>query len=189
MTRRVVLGLLLISCGQKQPSNVEPDAVICNDLAVAAQVGITLRERVAGQYVSTDKAMVLWDRWEKKQVSSEQDGSGEYSGAGQRAFAYERTGHALCESARLVDAGMVMMASNAKLDVRTAQDRFARVACDLKASPKSPEVATRQAAAEEWAEQERIAREGEDALVNACTERAGTTRPAIRLPPMLLLQE
>jgi hypothetical protein len=190
VTRLLVLAVLMtLSCGQKQNPNSDTGQAICYELGVAAQIGITIRERVAGQYASTDKAMGLWDKWEKKQVSPEQDGAGEYSGAGQRAFAYERTGRALCESARLVDAGMLMMASDAKLDVTTAQGRFAQVTCALKASPKSSDMTIRNAAAQESAEQSRLAREGEDALVNACTARAGITRPAIQLPPMLVLQE
>lgn len=190
-TRLLALAasLMTASCGRGSATENQPSAAVCYDLAVAAQIAVSLRQHVTAQYAATDKAMVKWAQWEKKQITPEQDGTGEYSGAGQVAFAHERTGSALCESVRLVDAGMIMTARESKLQWSAAEDRFDRFTCDLKASPKDPDAATRKASAREWEERSRSAREGEDLLVNECSERAGTPRPAVRLPPMLLVDE
>ena len=73
--------------------------------------------------------MEKFERWSKKLVSPEEDGAGEYSGAGKDAFAYKRTAGGLCQAALLVDEGMLALARQwaAPADVSDAEEMFPRL--------------------------------------------------------------
>ena len=187
--KSLTLLVLVASCGHDRPPS-SMDSPNCADLSIAAAIGHQLREQVSAQYASADRAMTLV---EAGQGSAGPDGaSDERTGAGQRALTYHHAGLALCESARLVDAGMLEMARRGHLDsadVRAAANDMSTFNCALATSPRAANSQMRQSAQQEWSHAVSLANAAEGALVDACIRRVGAAPADIRLPPMVLINE
>jgi hypothetical protein len=190
--------LTVAACARGEASNVAGDKAggttsICNDLAIAAELTRSLYEQSGQQLASAGKAMEKADRWDRKEITAAQDGTGEYSGALRRAFAYERTATALCYSGLQADHALVEMASRSDVpqreDVARWRSKLSNVPlCSSQSRFRTG--ASAQTIMEEWTSRLAEVRAAEDGLIQACYQRAGGSRPAdLRLPPMLLVTE
>lgn len=185
-----VLPLVVVACSARGSPRPVGSAG-CADLSVAAAIGHQLRDQVSAQYASADRAMTLFEKTLPSGAPAE-DPSGTVSGAGQRGFSYQRVGLALCESARLVDAGMLEMSRRAQLDsaeVRAAENSLERFTCTLASSPRAGDAQTRQSALQEWSSMSKLALDAEGALVTACVRQSGEAPPEVHLTPMVLINE
>jgi hypothetical protein len=177
----LLVPLLTVGCGHKErDAPPKPSGGACDALALQATEARVIRDQASQQLGAAEKALAKAQQWDSKQVTPEQDGSGEFSGARERAFAYERTASALCTSGQLLDAGMLELAKRSMdaSSLREVEGLVPHSTCQLKA-----------AGTNEWSSQARDAVEFEDRLLQACYDKRGGTRPDFRLPPMLLPTE
>jgi len=175
---------MAVGCGHRD--DTKSAAAACDALAIAAAEAHAIRDQVALQYQTVDRAM---DKADQLQHAADA-GTDTPAGAMQRAFAAKRSGFALCQAAALVDQGMLELArrhANPE-DVRSAEAQLARVSCQLKAQVDGAKDA-RRAAADEWSSRSRDAHELEERLVQPCFEKSGAQRPEFHLSPILLPTE
>lgn len=191
--RHIALAVMVTAsaCGQKEDKrSAKSSPPTCDALAASAAEARALRDQVSSQLAAVDHAMNKFEQWSKKLVTPEQDGGGDYSGAGQRAFSYKRTATALCKAALSVDEGMLQFARQwaEPADVSSAEDVFPRLTCLLKAQPDGPPD-VRRATTIEWSSQSRDARDFEDRLMQTCSNKSTSKRADYHLTPISLPDE
>jgi hypothetical protein len=192
--KRALLIMVLVpsACGHKDPNSPAPKlgASTCDALLIHSLEARALRDQVTAQFASTSHALERADELQKKTLPPEEVGTDDYNGAMQRAFAYKRTGAAICQAALFADQGMLELARRSldAGDVGSAEDQLTRVTCRLKSQVDGgPDL--RRAALAEWSSQSRDALEFEDRLVQACYDKSGGARPEFHLTPPLLPSE
>jgi hypothetical protein len=198
MATIVPVLLMATACARGEASNVTGErsagkSPVCDDLAITAELTKSLYEQSGHQLASAGKAIAKADQWDRKEITDAQNGSGEYSDALRRAFAYERTATALCYSGLQADLALVEMASRSDVpqreDVSRWRSKLSNVQLCSSQSRFSSGLSTEKVMAE-WSSHVGEVRAAEDGLIQACYERAGGSRPAdVRLPPMLLITE
>ena len=96
----LMIAFLGSGCGR---STTQPEKRnLCEALAIAAgALNDETLKHASQEYAAADRAMQKWEQWEAKAVRPEQNGTGEYSGASQRAQMYARAGSAFCDAARV----------------------------------------------------------------------------------------
>ena len=96
----LMIAFLGSGCGR---STTQPEKRnLCEALAIAAgALNDETLKHASQDYAAADRAMQKWEQWEAKAVRPEQNGTGEYSGASQRAQMYARAGSAFCDAARV----------------------------------------------------------------------------------------
>ena len=165
---------------------------ICHDLAITAALATSLYEQSGQQLASAGKAMAKADRWDRKEISDKQNGTGEYSDALRRAFAYERTATALCYSGLQADHALVEMASRSGVPQREDVSRWRSKLSNVQLCSSQSRFrgnATAEKIMAEWSSRLGEVHAAEDGLIQACYQRAGGSRPDVDLPPMLLVNE
>jgi len=180
-----VAALLLCSCGRG--GNDDGKRASCDAIVTSAAIAKSLLEQVTLQYQSADRAAAKWDLWEKKRITPEQDGSGEYSGAGANALAHYQTATALCQSVSLEHWQLRELARvSADPDIVEAARGLSDLNCALPLNAiTSSDPAKRKAANEEWFHRRGVALDGEAVIVNVCREKYGESR--VTAPPPILL--
>lgn len=190
--------LMVVSCARGEASNAAGErsagtSSVCDDLAITAELSKSLYEQSGQQLASAGKAMAKADKWDRKEISEKQNGTGEYSDALRRAFAYERTATALCYSGLQADHALVEMASRSDVprreDVSRWRSKLSNVQLCSSQSRFGTGASTEKVMAE-WSSRLGEVRAAEDGLIQACYERAGGSRPAdVHLQPILLVTE
>lgn len=188
MLRKLAL-LMLVACSNKGSAS-RPDNRTCEALAITSATSKTLLDLATQQYVSAEHAMQKWEQWRKKAVTPDQDGTGEFSGAGDRANRYRAAGDALCQSASLNFWQMRELATAlTKESPSTELWRLNDFNCVTVKSPISPDAEVRSAFASDWQRRKGNAQEGATRAVEECFAKRGGTKPQVVLPPITLPTE
>lgn len=185
--------LLAGACARGEAPKAGVKSSVCDDLAITAELAKSLYEQSGQQLASAGKAMAKADQWDRKEITDEQNGTGEYSDALRRAFAYERTATALCYSGLQADHALVEMASRSDVprgeDVSRWRSKLSNVQLCSSQSRFGGNAAAQKIMAE-WSSHLGEVRAAEDGLIQACYDRAGGSRPDdVHLQPILLVTE
>lgn len=188
MVTRTLALLTLIACSSKD--STAHDNRSCAALAISAATSKTLLDLATQQYVSAEHAMQKWEQWRNKAVTPDEDGTGEFSGAGDRANRYRAAGDALCLSASLSFWEMREVASALTKQAPSAELwRLNDFNCINVKSPVSPTADVRAAFMSEWQRRKGDVQEVVTRAVDDCYAKLGGTKPQISLPPAVLPTE
>lgn len=178
---------VLVACSNKG-STSRPDNRTCEALAISFATSKGLLDLATDQYVSAEHAMQKWEQWNTKAV--DQDGTGEFSGAGDRANRYRAAGDALCLSASLNFWQMREVATALTKEAPSAELwRLNDFNCVNVKSPISPDAEVRAAFTSGWNRRKADVLEAARGAVDDCYTKHGGTKPQVILPPAVLLTE
>jgi len=176
----LIVGVLACSCG----GDAAPDKrTLCDALAITAgALKDESLKHASDEYAAADRAMQKWEQWNAKSVTAEQNGTGEYSGAGNRAPTYARAGNAFCDAANVQMWQLTELATLTNdRDVKDAAYRLFRenLFCSWHDLGTAKE---RNVFLGDWerrrSELEATARD----VVDACFKKFGGTAPSVHTP-------
>jgi hypothetical protein len=183
----VIVTLLIGACGRAEHRDKRH---LCDALAItAASLKDSMLKQATAEYAATNRAMQKWERWSAKTVTLEQDGTGTYSGAWQRAQTYARAGSAFCDAARiaawqLIELGRVINDPQVADALRPLGDGFT---CAVSGPAESPNERT--IFLGDWERQRAMAEAAAHDGVASCFKKFGGTPPLLHAPSIWVTLE
>jgi hypothetical protein len=173
--------LLGTSCGNSKQPVARPD--LCDVLDTLATTSKRFRDGARAELAALDEEVENWRRFEHKEFTPEEDGSGKFSGARQAAYAHHKSIMIWCNAALAVRNDMVNLTNASQIaDVQVAARELENrgpYSCyedDARENSQSWDPAKRQSAAQAlttWSSQATV---DERALVAACRSKLGPAK-------------
>ena len=128
--------------------------------------------------------MQRWEQWEAKKVTPEQNGTGEYSDAGNRARAYREGAYATCDIARLQAWQLQELAQLINdSEVTVALQPLDGFKCNRSSpSPIAGDSKERSTFQGDWQRRKDQAVAAASDGVDACFKKVGGTPPSVHVP-------
>lgn len=183
MIRPLAVTSLVAACsgGNSPPESLD---TACTTLSVTIEATRQLREYATSEYRSAKAAFLKWEKWNKKLVLPDEDGTGEYSGAAVREWMHRGAADALCKSASLTQ-DLIKMIPVADKDVQLEVMSVERILCQ--SVPSGPDYDRFLA---NWLAMKQSAYDLENAVIDACHKRLPRWEPPRPgLQPMLFMPE
>ena len=145
------------------------DKASCAAIARSVNVNQRLIAGVTQYLEDADHAAAEAERWEKKEVAEAENGTGEYSGAANRALRYAGSALSLCESVRQVHAGIESIAHTVREPTVHADERTLQLDCfdETKVGTQDSD------AAQNWGNERAAVQIAESRYLTACKAAFG----------------
>ncbi|MEP6861849.1 MAG: hypothetical protein ABJE66_14575 [Deltaproteobacteria bacterium] len=114
MSKTLAIALLAVAAASSGCKKADESRIADKASCAAITRSISVNKILIGgvtRYLSdADSAAAEADRWKKKEITDVEDGTGEFSGAANRALLYAGSALSLCESVRQVHSGIESIA-------------------------------------------------------------------------------
>lgn len=154
MTQLFTIAVLVLSfasngCKQVDETKIA-DKAACGAMIKSIEVNNRLLAATTRQIIDADRALRMADRWNRKQVTDAEEGSGLFSGAAHRAVMHAGSAHALCEAARQVHAGIESIARQVHEPAVHVDEHTLDRPCFDQFMVDAPDKPAREEVAEKW---------------------------------------
>lgn len=164
------------ACHDGDQSRISEKAT-CTALVEMVQANNIIVHLVSTRLSEADEAATRWQKWQRKQVSEAEDGTGEFSGAGSEALRYAGAAKALCEAADELHQRIQDLARSIHEPAVHAEEREIRPQCLQVWVIDSPDTQARREHASKWRSELSEIQQAESRYTEGCTATYGTMRP------------
>jgi hypothetical protein len=180
MKLRTLMGLAALiatSACHNVDQQAASEKATCTAIAELVQTNAVVLNLVSSQLTEADGAASRWQKWQRKEVSEAEDGTGEFRGAGLEARRDAGAAKAFCDAAGLLHSHIQELARSIHAPAVHAEEREIALQCTHALMIDSPDPKDREANASKWRSEMSDVQQAESRYVEGCATVYGTKRP------------